>query len=303
MNKSIKLPFTYSDIVEEIVKHTSLSREEVEHKVWMQALEPGWNVLQDVARFGVTPHSSNERMDLLYEKGDGFIFETLVFWAKPERFRWTLNALERINIYASERNATNEDISILVFGDGTGNDSLFLASHGFQIDYFDIPGSKTFHFAMHRFESYGFLGKSIHPISDYRRCFDRAYDVVISFEVLEHLPQPLKTIQDISLMLKVGGIALITEDFDDIVDRLPTHLKTNLKFVGKTPFLFLKNKMFLSWYSQQPLFKPMEFVKLTNVSIADWLHLARDFHVRSNYIARYLRKLANKILKIAYLSI
>ena len=47
----MKLPLTYAAIVDEIVCFTSLSKEEVEHRVWMQALQPRWNVLKDVARF------------------------------------------------------------------------------------------------------------------------------------------------------------------------------------------------------------------------------------------------------------
>lgn len=299
----MKLPQTFTEIVEEIVQFTPMSREEVEYKVWMQALQPGWNVLHDVARFGVTPHLSNEKMDQLYEQGDGFIFETLVFWAKPERYPWTEQALERIKLYTTQRDLPDDNISILIFGDGTGNDSLYLASQGFKVDYFDIPGSKTFEFAMKRFDSYGFLDHSIQPLPDYQACFDREYDIVISFEVLEHIPQPITTIQDIALMLKIGGIALITEDFGDIIPRLPTHLKANSRYLGQTPFLFLKNKMLLSWYSRQTLFKPMEFVKMRKISSRDWFSLIRDYNVRSSFLARYSIKLARFVEKLAYVRV
>ena len=46
----------------------------------MQVLEPGSNVREDVARFGVTPHDDNDHMMRLYRDGNGFIFETMVFW-------------------------------------------------------------------------------------------------------------------------------------------------------------------------------------------------------------------------------
>lgn len=297
----VKLPMTYAEIVEEIVKFTTLSREEVEHKVWMQALQPGWNVLQDVNRFSVTPHLSNENMDQLYKEGNGFIFETLVYWAKPERHPWTQQALERIGRYAAKAHKSQDDISILMIGDGTGNDSLYLAAHGYKVDYFDVPGSKTAEFAMKRFESYGFLERFIRPLSNYSACFGRAYDVIVSFEVLEHLPKPLSAIHDISTMLKLGGIALITEDFGDIIDRLPTHLKANSKYLGRTPFLFLKENLRLSWYNRHPLFKPMEFVKVPRTSLRDQISLLRDFNVRSIYLSKHMRMLAHFVEKLAYL--
>ena len=58
----MRVPLMFEEIVNEIVRHTSCSREEVAHRVWMEALEPGWNVLQDVARFGVIPHQHDEKM-------------------------------------------------------------------------------------------------------------------------------------------------------------------------------------------------------------------------------------------------
>jgi SAM-dependent methyltransferase len=296
----MQLPFTFNEIVEEIIRFTSLPRKEVEHRVWMQAIEPGWNVLQDVARFRVTPFVDNKRMAQLYENGDGFIFETLVFWAKPDRYRWSEEALKRVQLYAKQERRTNDEISILIFGDGAGNDSLYFASNGFRVDYFDVPGSVTFDFALKRFEAYGYLGHSIRPVADYRSCLNQKYDIVISFEVLEHLSQPLATISDISFMLKSGGIALITEDFGDIVHHLPTHLKSNSKYLGQTPFIFLKNKMLLSWYSNHTLFKPMEFVKVTTISLGNWLALIRDFNVRSSFLARYSNKVARFVEKLAY---
>jgi hypothetical protein len=84
-------------------------------------------------------------------------------------------------------------------------------------------------------------------------------------------------------------------------DRLPTHLKVNSKYLGKAPFLFWENKMLLSWYSRHPLCKPMEFVKVTRTYLRDRFSLLSDFHVRSNYLSRYMGKLAHFIDKLAYL--
>jgi 2-polyprenyl-3-methyl-5-hydroxy-6-metoxy-1,4-benzoquinol methylase len=296
----MKLPLTYTDIVDEVVAFTSLSRDEVELRVWMQALQPGWNVQQDAKRFGITPHVSSREMDQLYKEGDGFIFETLVYWANPERYHCTEQALERIRLYADLRELPTESLSILIFGDGTGNDSLYLANQGLQVNYFDIPGSRTYEFALKRFDSYGYLGNSIRPVSDYQACFTGHYDVVLTFDVLEHLPEPLSVIQDISGILRTGGIALVTEDFGDIVAHLPTHLRANNRFLGRTPFLFLKAHMLLTWYNLEVLFKPMEFTKVSKARARSWLSLIADGYVRSAYLSRYSGMLARHIGKVPY---
>ena len=297
----MKFPLTFKEIVHELVCLTSLPREEVEYRVWMEALDPGWNVLQDVARFGVTPHKYDEKMLQLYHDGDSFIFETLVFWLKPKRRRWTQYALERIRSYAERSNIDMCDISILIFGDGTGSDSLFLADKGLKINYYDIPGSKTFDFALKRFDYYNMLGQHIKPINDYRACLTRQYDVVISFEVLEHLQQPLQAIRDISSMLKYGGISLITDDFGNIANSFPTHLEINSTLHGKTPFLFLDSSMVLSWYSRDELFKPFEFIKLKEVSTKHWLSLFRDYNIRKPFLSKNSSILLRSVGKLPYI--
>jgi 2-polyprenyl-3-methyl-5-hydroxy-6-metoxy-1,4-benzoquinol methylase len=291
----LRLPIKFKEIVEEIVRFTDLSQSEVEYRVWMQAIEPGWNVLQDVDRFDVTPFQFDDKMARLYVEGDGFIFESLVFWSKPSRRLWIQHAQERIQCYAKELGIPISDLKILIHGDGPGNDSLFLASCGFNVDYYEVPGSKTFDFAVKRFRHYGLWEQRIRPVHDYQSCLRGQYDVVLSFEVLEHLPEPLVTIQEIYAALKMGGIALITEDFGDLADYLPTHLQSSAHYLGTTPLLFLKSHMILTWYSQDELFKPYEFVKSERVSIKDRLALLRDYNVRRLYLSRYISQVTRFI--------
>jgi hypothetical protein len=68
----------YREIVDEITKFTALPQQEVEYRVWMEALNLGWNVNKDVKNFGVTPHEYDDKMQQLYQEGDGFIFETFI---------------------------------------------------------------------------------------------------------------------------------------------------------------------------------------------------------------------------------
>jgi SAM-dependent methyltransferase len=293
------LPTTYQAVVNEIVKFTDLCESEVEHRVWMQALEPGWNIIQDVKHFGVTPFQFDDKMIRLYSEGYGFIFDSLVFWARPARQLWIQHALDRIQRYAELTGTTLNNLRILMHGDGPGNDSIYLASYGLNVDYYEVPGSRTFDFGIKRFQHYGFWGQSIKPVYDYQTCLQGQYDVIISFEVLEHLPDPIKAIKEINATLKPGGIALITEDFGDLAGYLPTHLKSGARYLGAAPFLFLKNNLVLTWYSQDELFKPFEFVKALR-GTANWLALVRDYNVRNLYLSKYTNSLAKSIRKLPY---
>ena len=296
----INLPITFKEIVAEIVRYTDLLQNEVEHRVWMQALEPGWNVIKDVQRFGVTPFKFDENMIRLYAEGDGFIFDSLVFWSKPLRRLWIEHALNRIRLYAERVGLPIENLKILMYGDGPGNDSLFLAKYGCKLDYYEVPGSKTYDFAVRRFQNYGLWERIIHPIYDYQTTQKGQYDVVLSFEVLEHLPEPVGSIQGIQAALTTGGLAIITEDFGDLAGYLPTHLRSGVKYLGTAPFLFLKNHMVLSWYSQDELFKPYEFTKVKHISARDWVLLVRDYNVRSLYLSKYSARPARFINKLPY---
>jgi SAM-dependent methyltransferase len=296
----VDIPMTFKEIVAEIVRYTDLPQDEVEHRVWMQALEPGWNVLEDAKRFAVTPFQFNENMIRLYREGDGFIFDSLVYWSKPARRLWIEHALNRIRSYADRMSRPIRDLKILMYGDGPGNDSLFLAKHGCMLDYYEVPGSKTYEFAVRRFQNYGVWGEMIQPIDNYETTLNGQYDVVLSFEVLEHLPEPVSAIRGINAALKTGGIAIITDDFGDLAGYLPTHLRSGARYLGMAPFLFLRNNMILSWYSQDELFKPYEFVKVEHANAGDWMMLARDYNVRSLYLSKYAARLARFINKLPY---
>lgn len=284
----IHLPMGFTEIADEIERFTSLSREDIERRLWLEALMSGYNVVQEGKRFGITPNRYDDKMERLYKEGDGFIFETMTFWSSPLRMSWIYQGLGRIQAHAERRGVDLGDLRVLVFGDGSGNDSLYLASNGLTVDYFDIPGSKTYDFASRRFEHYGQLGTGIRLVTDYDACLQHPYDVLVSFEVLEHLTDPERAVQEWSRMVAPGGIALVTESFAAVSGNLPTHLASNQRYDGRTPFMFLKHGMRLTWYNQAPLFKPYEFTRAERTGFGDLLGLARDRTVFGKYVVTRL---------------
>jgi SAM-dependent methyltransferase len=292
---NVVIPMLFDEIVDEIVRFTDISREQVKVRLWNEAISLGWNVMEDVKYFNVTPHKYDDYMDQLYQDSYGFIFETMVFWVTPLRQKWIAQALERINLYSQKNRINRADVRILMLGDGAGNDSLYLVNHGFTVHYFDIPGSKTYDFATKRFNYYNVAGEHILLLSDYESLFNNHYDSIVCFEVLEHLPDPKSLVRDIGKLLKINGIALITEAFKALDENLPTHLDANLNYAGLTPLLFSKERLSLAWYSKNPLFKPFEFVK-TEVNHKFYIiNFLKDWNLMRNFIAGRKRCWLQKI--------
>jgi SAM-dependent methyltransferase len=284
---AIRIPTTYGEVLADLVQFADLSREDVDFRLDMEFKVNGWNVVMDVETYGVTPHVFDDHMARLYRESDGFLFETLAFWTNPIRQNWTEQAFERIRLLAERLDRPASELAVLMLGDGAGNDSLYLASRGLTLDYFDWPGSKTYDFSRRRFEHYGLVPDRIRLLPAYEDAFARQYDVVLSFEVLEHLPDPLPTIRDIARMLSPHGVALISESFGQVLPNVPTHLSCNARYDGRTPFLFLREGLGLTWYSQYHPFKPMEFRK--GVPVSFW-SLLRDRQVRTPYLRSFLRR-------------
>lgn len=250
------IPMNYEAVVAEIGRFAGLPEAEVRERVWREALVPGINIRNELPQFGVTPHRYDAAMQRLYREGVGFIFSGLVYWTHPQRQRWSQQAVERLR-----RRGDPRQLRVLMLGDGTGNDSLLLAQQGFTVDYFDVPGSRTYEFAVARFRHYGVAGTAVRLITDYGQIPAESYDALLCFEVLEHLPDPPAAIRDQARFLKSGGLALITEAFGEVTAALPTHLADNIRYAGKTPQLYAAAGFGLTWYSTDPLFKPYEFEK------------------------------------------
>jgi hypothetical protein len=71
------------------------------------------------------------------------------------------------------------------------------------------------------------------------------FDVVLCFDVLEHVPNPTAMICEIASYLSRGGHAFISEAFSEVEPTRPTHLLSNLKYAGRTVSMFEEHGFFL----------------------------------------------------------
>jgi SAM-dependent methyltransferase len=295
MEKMYKLIFDpfydFDEICLEISELLGENIDIVRKKVWRESLLPGTNVLESALKFGVDFHVYNEKMEKFYQETDGFIYESMVYSCRFDKRVVMEKVKQRIDNYISLKKSESK-LNILMFGDGVGSDTIYLYNfYKDKVDfyYFDVPGSKTFEFALKRFNKYNI---EVKIITDYNKIPKDFFDVIISIEVLEHLPDPIQAIKDISEFLKVGGIALITESFGLVPFYLPTHLKSNLKFKGKTPFLFLRFNLLLTYFNKDLslMFRPMEFTKKEKISIKEYLNLILTSPILKAYVKSFIKR-------------
>jgi len=107
------------------------------------------------------------------------------------------------------------------FGCGIGTDGLFLASYGYAVTLVDVD-SAVLRFARHRFERRGLKAAFIESQSALPE-LRGTYDVVVCFDVFEHLPDPLEAVRRLVGALRDGGLLVQQGSFGDGGDH-PCHL-------------------------------------------------------------------------------
>ncbi len=108
----------------------------------------------------------------------------------------------------------------LDFGSGIGSDAIAFAAAGFDITLADVS-EPLLKFAKWRCERRGFKVRAIDLKHD--AVPERAYDAAICFDVLEHIPRPMRTLGSISRSLSPGGLLFLHAPFGEDPDR-PMHV-------------------------------------------------------------------------------
>lgn len=280
---------SFDDFVSELIEFTDLNEVEVKEMVWREVFDPGCNVKQEALNFGIDFHVYNEKMENFYKNSNGFIIETSVESLRKGKRTVLKTIKKRVANFLAEHNQNR--INILMMGDGVGNDTRFLYHHFNSVAnffYFDVPGSKTYNFAKMNLKKHGVKVQFISAYEDIPHGF---FDLILCLEVLEHLPDPESSVDGLKNFLKIEGIVIVTESFGNVNANFPTHLKSNQKYQGKTPFMFLKNGLLLRYYSKDMslMFRPMEFIKKEQISLKNKILLYFDGNVMIRYLYSILR--------------
>lgn len=226
-------------MAEEIVAFTGLSELEVYQRLCRELNETGWNVRKECQRFGVTSHVFTPEMVEFYRESNGFIFETLVESQNRDRKKkW----FQIIRFLFGVCNNRPEDVTVLLYGDSVGSDSIFLKQLGFKVTYHDYE-SLCSDFAVFRFRK-----RNLEISKKSQHKGDKTYDFVICMEVAEHVPYPDQLVTELkSLMRPLIGFCIFSEAFSLLTDNYPTHLRENIAYAGRTDEMFQEVGLYPVW--------------------------------------------------------
>ncbi|MDP3791008.1 MAG: class I SAM-dependent methyltransferase [Candidatus Omnitrophota bacterium] len=120
---------------------------------------------------------------------------------------------------------------VLDFGSGVGSDAIKFSEKGHQVSFADIPG-KTAKFAEYRFKKRN-INACFVPITGEALNLKEKYDIIICFDVLEHISNPIKTLSGLVKHLTDNGVIGIINCPNDENGDHPCHLPHTFLSLGK----------------------------------------------------------------------
>lgn len=137
---------------------------------------------------------------------------------------WIVKLEEKTHRFTSKiKKRFGMDASILEIGSGSGKTLSFFISQGFQnIKGIDI-GNYLFNKSLGSHLILADLNTDILPVAD------KSQDVILAFEILEHLENPFRTEREMARALKPGGLLLLSMPYGHTLwDKLKFFLGGNL---------------------------------------------------------------------------
>ena len=198
----------------------------VQSRLREEFLRPGINVARALRRAGLGPHVWNDGLSHFYEQSDAFLYELVI---------WNWNQIKRqIRFWLARHFANGQGriLDVLNIGDGLGFDSAYLSQAGHRVTYFGSPGLEE-SFARRLFAEYG---NDVEIVTAQRDVPEGGYDAAVCLDVLEHVPDPSRLVQQLAGYLRPGGRLFVHAPFYAIFPHNPTHLRANRRYSGSLWF-------------------------------------------------------------------
>lgn len=182
----------------------------------------GSNVREALLSRRLEPFVWSAGLSHFYRDSDAFLYENIAF----NRTRAKVRMRAWIGAFLASR--FPDGARVLVYGDGAGFDSLYLAKAGHDVTYSE-PGRLANAFArnLHAAE-----GQTVHLAAPGWTPSPESYDAILCLDVLEHLPEPPSTVLQLSRALRPHGVLIVHAPFFFLNRQCPTHLRSNLRFSG-----------------------------------------------------------------------
>jgi len=180
---------------EDLRNYKGVTNEEIERRSRTDLFDEEWERVWDSKE-----RTSPEQIKSAYNETDCYLFRNVWhnYHTQKPRFEFTSNHIRQ---YC--RQFPQRTIRLLDYGSGSGClEQHLLDIENLHIDLADIP-SETFSFVKWRYRKRPQV--SYVEIAD-QRCLKEMYDIIICYDVLEHVPEPLPVLTHLDDHLATGGI-------------------------------------------------------------------------------------------------
>jgi SAM-dependent methyltransferase len=189
----------------------------VRERLYQEQLRWGHNVNGEIRRLGIKSNEWSQELIQFYEQTDSFLYESIVWNRNPRKLamrRWIGEVLAA---------APDAPRKILVYGDGPGFESAYLARCGFDVTYFEVS-QLSCKFARRVFE---LASCPVRMVVDPADLGVKQFDVVVCLDVLEHVPAPEETVAEFATYLRPQGRLIVHAPFYLTAGGYATHLNGN----------------------------------------------------------------------------
>ena len=207
---------------------TGQSPEEILRQLACEEKDLGCHHRQDVRRAGVTPHVWDHRLEEFYRESPAWLPAHVAWNRRPEK----LNMRQWIGDFLA---AQGDDVRrVLVMGDGSGFDSLYLSLCGYEVTYCELcVPCVTFARGL-----FSMSHQAVNVVTCEGDLARAAFDAVVCLDVLEHHPDPPAFVGQLAGYLRPGGHLVISAPFFFVTPLNPTHLRVNRKYSGDLARLY-----------------------------------------------------------------